>query len=81
MTVEQFKELMKKRTYVEVNSDLHLHMHEMEQRARKIMDKINNTFHTMEELRVLFSELTGQKVDGNFNVFPPFYTDYGQNIK
>ena len=34
----------------------------------------------MPELRQLFSELIGQKVDDKFGLFPPFYTDYGKNI-
>lgn len=80
MNTEQFKELMKNRTYIEANSDMHLHMHEMSQRAREITCKINNEFHTAEELRELFSELVGKSVDDKFGLFPPFYADYGQNI-
>ena len=80
MNTEQFKKLMKEQAYIEANSETHLHMHDAAQRARKITAEINNTFHTAEELRELFSELIGQKVDENFGLFPPFYADYGQNI-
>ncbi|MDE7168001.1 MAG: sugar O-acetyltransferase [Clostridia bacterium] len=80
MNTEQFKILMKEQAYIEANSEAHLHMHDAAQRARKITAEINNTFHTAEELRELFSELTGQKVDDSFGLFPPFYADYGQNI-
>lgn len=80
MNTEQFKEEMKKQTHITANSEMHLHMHEMAQRARKITVEINNTYHTPEELRELFSELIGQKVDKSFGMFSPFYTDYGQNI-
>ena len=48
--------------------------------AQKIMMKINTVFHEPEELRELFSELTGKPVDEGFGLFPPFYTDFGKNI-
>lgn len=80
MNTEQFKELMKTQAYVEVNSEAHLHMHKGAERSRKITAEMNNTFRTSEELRELFSELTGKKVDDKFGLFPPFYSDYGQNI-
>ena len=80
MNTKQFKEEMKKRTYITANSEMHLHMHEMVQRARKITVEINNAYHTPEELQELFSRLIGETVDKSFGLFPPFYTDYGQNI-
>ena len=80
MDEKQFREAMKKQTYIEAGSEMHLHMHEGADNARKIMAKINNSYHTMPELRQLFSELIGQKVDEKFGLFPPFYTDYGKNI-
>ncbi|MDE6597592.1 MAG: sugar O-acetyltransferase [Clostridia bacterium] len=80
MNAQQFKEQMKKKTYIKAGCEMHLHMHEAAQRARKITAEMNNTFRTAEELRDLFSELTGKKVDESFGLFPPFYADYGQNI-
>ena len=80
MNSEQFKLKMKNREYIEVNSEEHLHMHEAAQRARKITAEMNNSYRTAEELRELFSKLTGKKVDEKFGIFPPFYADYGQNI-
>ncbi len=81
MNTEQFKEEMKKQTYIVANSEMHLHMHELAQRARRITAEMSNAYRTPEELRELFSELIGQKVDDNFGIFPPFNADYGQNIK
>ena len=81
MNTKQFKEEMKNQTYIVAGSEMHLHMHEGADNARKIMAKINNAYHTMPELRELFAELTGQEMDENFGLFPPFYTDYGKNIK
>ena len=80
MNTEQFKEMMKAKTYITADSPVHLHMHEMAERARKITCEINNRFHTAEELRELFSKLIGKNVGENFGLFPPFYADYGQNI-
>ena len=48
--------------------------------ARKITMKINTEYHETEELQKLFSELIGKPVDENFDMFPPFYTDFGKNI-
>ena len=76
----EFKKQMEKRTYIEAGSEMHLHMHENSERARKITTEMNNKFHTTGELRTLFSELTGKQVDDGFTLFPPFFTDYGQNI-
>ena len=81
MNTEQYKEEMKKRTYIVANSEMHLHMHEMAQRARKITVQMNNDYRTPDEIRELFSELIGQQVDESFGLFPPFNADYGQNIK
>jgi acetyltransferase-like isoleucine patch superfamily enzyme len=48
--------------------------------AQKITMEINNTYHEPEELRELFSKLTGKPVDETFAMFPPFYSDFGKNI-
>lgn len=48
--------------------------------AQKITMEINTSFHEPEELRQLFEELTGRKLDEGFALFPPFYTDFGKNI-
>ena len=81
MNTEQFNDLVRTRGYVEAGSEAHLHMHEAAARARKITAEINGSYRTMPQLRALFSQLIGQEVDENFGLFPPFYTDYGANIK
>ena len=48
--------------------------------AQMITAEINNSYHTAEELRELFSRLTGREVDESFALFPPIYTDFGKNI-
>lgn len=54
--------------------------HELSQDALKVTMEINNKYHTTDEIVELMSELTGQKVDKTFRMFPPFYTDCGKNI-
>ena len=62
------------------NSEAHQFMHAVSQQALEITAEINGGYHTPEELRVLFSRLTGRPVDESFGLFPPFYTDCGKNI-
>ena len=50
------------------------------QRAMKLTAELNSTYHEPEEVVRLFSELIGKEVGEGFCLFPPFYTDYGQNI-
>lgn len=50
------------------------------QEAIQIGMKINNRYHTPEELRELMGRLTGKEIDDTFRLFPPFYTDFGKNI-
>lgn len=50
------------------------------QRAMKLTAELNYRYHEPEEVVRLFSELIGKPVGEGFCLFPPFYTDYGQNI-
>lgn len=38
-------------------------------------------FDDAEQVRVLFSELTGRETDASFSLIPPFYTECGLNIR
>ena len=57
------------------------YMNRMSDEARRVTVRINNSYHTPEELRALMSELLGYTVDPSFRIFPPFYTDFGKNIR
>lgn len=51
-------------------------------RAMRLTVELNKrTFDDAEEIRALFSELTGRNVDSTFSLIPPFYTDHGVNIR
>lgn len=51
------------------------------ERAKKITAELNNSYHTKKEIRKLFSKLTGVEVDESLYLIPPFYTDFGKNIR
>lgn len=59
---------------------IHQYQRQAAQRSMKITMELNSRYHEPEQVRRLFSELTGQPVDESFCLFPPFYSDYGQNI-
>jgi acetyltransferase-like isoleucine patch superfamily enzyme len=51
-------------------------------RAAEITARLNRlTFNDAAEIRALFSELIGQKVDDGFLLIPPFYTTGGSEIR
>ena len=80
MICEEYLSNMKPGYIVDAGSEDHLVMHELSQRALKITMELNSKYHTKEEIVQLMSELTGQKIDESFGMFPPFYTDCGRNI-
>ena len=51
-------------------------------RAMAITANLNRlTFNDADEVRALFSELIGKKVDDSFTLIPPFYTTGGAEIR
>jgi len=51
-------------------------------RAMAITAKLNRlTFGDEDEIRALFSELTGRRIDESFLLIPPFYTAGGNEIR
>ena len=81
MSIDEFRELMSKKCYVEKGSPLFEMFHKLSQEAIKITMELNNKYHTKEEIIELMTKLTGREVDETFALFPPFYTDCGKNIK
>ncbi len=79
MTEIELNRYMRDGAVVGGGSDEHLRMHEVSEQARKITTRLNGAYHTAEEVREIFSELTGSVVDDTFKLFPPFYSDYGKN--
>ena len=51
-------------------------------RAMAITARLNRlTFDDADEVRALFSELIGKKVDDSFSLIPPFYTTGGSDTR
>lgn len=80
MTCEEYLSNMKSGYIVNAGSEEHMVMHELSQRALKITMELNNKYHSKKEIIQLMSLLTGQEIDESFGMFPPFFTDCGQNI-
>lgn len=80
MELDAFLQYLNSGKTVESGSEPHLFMHRASQEALRLTAEINGGYHTPEELRGLFSRLTGRPVDESFGLFPPFYTDCGKNI-
>jgi acetyltransferase-like isoleucine patch superfamily enzyme len=49
--------------------------------AQQLITEMNKVYRTPQEVRELFSQLTGVNVDSSFVMLPPFYTDFGKNIR
>ena len=72
MELQAFLEHLNSGKPVEGGSEAHLCMHGVSQEALRITARINGSYHEPEQLRALFSELTGRPVDESFALFPPF---------
>lgn len=81
MTIKEFLEIMNSGEVIPAGTPVHQKMHELSQEAIRITMEINNAYHTHDEIVALMSELTGEKVDESFALFPPFYTDCGKNLR
>lgn len=80
INIDEFREIMAGKTYVKEGCELFKTFHILAQDALKVTMELNNKYHSPEEIRELFSELTGREVDDTFRLFPPFYTECGKNI-
>ena len=65
---------------IQEGADLHQLLFHYSQEALRLTAELNNAFHTPEDIRKIMSELTGRQIDSSFNLFPPFYTDFGKNL-
>jgi len=81
MDIQDFLAHLNRGEAVEGDSEMHQMMHKVSQEALKLTAELNGHYHTPQEIQELFSRLIGKPVDNTFDVFPPFYTDYGKNIK
>lgn len=80
MELEEYLEYVNSEKRIIVDSEPCLFMHESLDNALKITHKINNEYHTTEEIQELFSELTNKPINETLRLIPPFNTDFGKNI-
>ena len=80
MKLEEYLEHVNHKKRIAANSPLHLFMHESMNNALKITHKINNEYHTPEEIQKLFAKLTNKPINKTLGLIPPFNTDFGKNI-
>lgn len=79
MELKDFIEYMNSKRTIIAGSEMHQYMCMLSQEALKLTAEINNSYHTPEEIREIFSRLTGKPLNNTLNIFPPFYTDCGKN--
>lgn len=56
-------------------------MHEGAQEALMRTAELNGAYHTPAEVAEIFGRITGAPTPRGFSMFPPFYTDFGRNIR
>jgi acetyltransferase-like isoleucine patch superfamily enzyme len=66
---------------IEGGSQQHRFMHDAAQEAFRTTAEINTGHRSPDEIRTLMSRLTGRTIDESVTVFPPFYTEFGKNLR
>lgn len=80
INLKKFLQDMNNGKMVEAGSEELSYCGYLSQEALKITMKMNNEYHTPEEIQKLFAQLSGQPVNKTLSLIPPFHTDCGKNI-
>lgn len=51
------------------------------EQAQRLTARLNTGYHEPDEVRAIMSELTGQDFPQTARILPPFYVDFGRNIR
>ena len=81
MNITKIRELMKKGSEIKADSEVLQAFAKYLEEARKITMQMNNKYHTLGQVRKLLSKLTASKIDKSCILIPPFYTEFGKNLK
>lgn len=65
---------------IPAGSPTHQFMQDAAQRALRITAELNSGYHEPDEIRALLGELMGRPVPASTTVFPPFHSEFGQNL-
>ena len=80
MDLKNFLEHMNNQKTVIYPSEVQEMCDELLLEATQIKMKLNCEYHSEDEVREIFGELTGQEVNETLRLIPPFHTDCGKNI-
>lgn len=81
MNLEEFLKIPEKGTPIYEGTEANDLMVAYAEEAMQITAELNTGYHTQKELQAIFSKLIGHEVDDSFYLFPPFYSEFGKNIK
>ena len=81
MELPKFLGHVNRGSLIEGGSEPHRFMHRAAQEALHIVAELNTGYRTPVEVRALLSRLTGTVVDDSVTVFPPFYCEFGKNLR
>ena len=80
MDLKDFLDYVNSGKEVESPSEVQEMFDELLLEATKIKSRLNCEYHTEDEIREIFAELTSQPVNETLMLIPPFHTDCGKNI-
>ena len=80
MNKNEFMKLVERGEAIARGTEAHALLVQYSNEALRITAELNGSHHEPDEVRALFSRLTGKDIDESFFMFPPFYTDFGKNI-
>jgi acetyltransferase-like isoleucine patch superfamily enzyme len=81
MELQDFLDHVGRGAPIEGGSQQHRFMHDAAQEAFRTTAEINTGHRSADEVLALMSRLTGRTVDASVTVFPPFYTEFGKNLR
>jgi len=81
MQLEDFLDHVNRGALVEGGSEAHAFMHDAAQEALRTVAELNGGYRTPEAVRELLARLTGAPVDETVTLFPPFYSEFGKNLR
>ena len=81
MELQDFLDHVNSGAPIEGGSPQHRFMHVAAQEAFRTTAEINTGDRSPGQIRTLMSRLTGRTVDASVTVFPPFYTEFGKNLR
>lgn len=81
MDLQDFLAHVGRGSVIEGGSAEHAFMHRAAQDALRVVAELNGGYRTPEEVRALLTRLTGQTVDESVTLFPPFYCEFGRNLR